>query len=154
MALFAYFAPEIGQSYVCSKVTRAVLTPLQFTHLEKSPLALEKTKGCGCGISCVVKDVRALNSVKVSNIFQHILYPFSFHSEGEIVRWSIDGSKFIVQSGSTIDLYSTVAISFKSITQVHQVTSWCRKWIYCFQSNILLGCTMSCSVNAFMGKGR
>jgi protein MAK11 len=58
----------------------------------------------------VVKDVRARNSVKVSKIYFSIfLYPFSFHSEGEIVRWSIDGSKFIVQSGSTIDLYSTVA---------------------------------------------
>jgi protein MAK11 len=31
-----------------------------------------------------------------------------FHSEGEIVRWSVDGSLFAVQSGSTIDMYSTV----------------------------------------------
>ena len=43
-------------------------------------------------------------------IFRHIFYPFSFYSEGEVVRWSKDGSKFVVQSGSTIDLYSTVVI--------------------------------------------
>lgn len=28
--------------------------------------------------------------------------------EGEVVRWSIDGSKFVVQSGSTMDVYATV----------------------------------------------
>jgi hypothetical protein len=59
----------------------------------------------------VVKDVRVRNLVKVSSsIFQYILSFLILYSEGEIVRWSTDGSKFIVQSGSTIDLYSTVAI--------------------------------------------
>jgi hypothetical protein len=60
----------------------------------------------------VVKVVRARNLVKVSiYIYQHILsFLIAFYSEGEIVRWSTDGSKFVVQSGSTIDLYSTVAI--------------------------------------------
>jgi hypothetical protein len=36
----------------------------------------------------------------------HLLNFFS--KEGEIVRWSSDGSKFAVQSGSTIDMYATV----------------------------------------------
>lgn len=59
----------------------------------------------------MVKDVRVRNLVKVSSsIFQYILSFLILYSEGEIVRWSTDGSKFIVQSGSTIDLYSTVAI--------------------------------------------
>jgi hypothetical protein len=59
----------------------------------------------------VVKDVQVRNLVKVSSgIFQYILSFLILYSEGEIVRWSTDGSKFIVQSGSTIDLYSTVAI--------------------------------------------
>ena len=30
--------------------------------------------------------------------------------EGEIVRWSTKGDKFIVQSGSIIDIYSTVSL--------------------------------------------
>ena len=90
-----------------------MLILLQFIHPEKLHSASEKTERCGCGISCVVKDVRARNLVKVSSIFYFsIFYPFSFYSEGEIVRWSTDGSKFIVQSGSTIDLYSTVAILY------------------------------------------
>ena len=62
----------------------------------------------------MVKDVRVRKLVKVSNVYFSIFYPFSFYSEGEIVRWSTDGSRFIVQSGSTIDLYSTVAF-FKKI---------------------------------------
>ena len=100
------------------------------------------------------KDVRAQSLVKVSSKDIFIFYPFSFYSEGEIVRWSTDGSKFVVQSGSTIDLYSTVAI-FKFHLHVHEVTSFVRRtWIYCFQSNIPPGCTMSRSVNALMGKGR
>ena len=71
----------------------------------------------------MVKDVRARNSVKVSKIYFNItLYPFSFHSEGETVRWSIDGSKFIVQSGSTIDLYSTVAFFF--VVKIHYTSSF------------------------------
>ena len=94
-------------------------TLLQFTHPEKLHLASEKTERYGCGISCVVKDVQARNLVKVSSsIFQqtYSIRLSHFYSEGEIVRWSTDGSKFIVQSGSTIDLYSTVAIFLQSIT--------------------------------------
>ena len=34
----------------------------------------------------------------------------SYSKEGELVRWSSDGSKFAVQSGSTIDLYATVRL--------------------------------------------
>ena len=93
-----------------------MLILLQSTHPEKLHSASEKTEHYGCGTSCAVKDVQARNLVKVSSsiiyissIFISILYSFYF-SEGEIVRWSTDGSKFIVQSGSTIDLYSTVAI--------------------------------------------
>ncbi|KAF8722670.1 hypothetical protein AX14_009685 [Amanita brunnescens Koide BX004] len=36
--------------------------------------------------------------------------------EGEIVRWSTDGSKFVVQSGSTMDIYDT------SMTLLHTIT--------------------------------
>ncbi|KAF8990676.1 WD40-repeat-containing domain protein [Cyathus striatus] len=35
--------------------------------------------------------------------------------EGELVRWSIDGSLFIVQSGSTIDVYTT------DVTLIHTI---------------------------------
>ena len=60
----------------------------------------------------MVKGVQAPNSVKVSKNTYYIPFLFShFYSEGEIVRWSIDGSKFIVQSGFTIDLYATVSHS-------------------------------------------
>ncbi len=33
-------------------------------------------------------------------------------TEGEVVRWSTDGSKFTVQSGSAIDVYTTVRSIF------------------------------------------
>lgn len=28
--------------------------------------------------------------------------------EGEVVKWSTDGKKFVVQSGNTVDVYGTV----------------------------------------------
>ncbi|KAF8347961.1 WD40-repeat-containing domain protein [Amanita rubescens] len=36
--------------------------------------------------------------------------------EGEVVRWSTDGSKFVVQSGSTMDIYDT------AMTLLHNIT--------------------------------
>ncbi|KAF8806854.1 WD40 repeat-like protein, partial [Phlegmacium glaucopus] len=49
--------------------------------------------------------------------------------EGEIVCWSIDGSKFIVQSGSTIDVYSTsmdLLCSIKHPSRLHDV-KFCKR---------------------------
>ncbi|KAF8902384.1 WD40-repeat-containing domain protein [Gymnopilus junonius] len=44
--------------------------------------------------------------------------------EGEIVRWSVDGSKFLVQSGSSMDVYDTNMVLLHTIThpsRIHDV---------------------------------
>jgi len=49
--------------------------------------------------------------------------------EGEIVRWSSDGSKFAAQSGSTIDMYATNMDLLYTIThpsRIHDVKFCCR----------------------------
>lgn len=46
-------------------------------------------------------------------------------SEGEIVRWSSDGSKFGVQSGSNIQIYATVRflITIFELGDIHKVAT-------------------------------
>ncbi|CAA7269264.1 unnamed protein product [Cyclocybe aegerita] len=49
--------------------------------------------------------------------------------EGEIVRWSVDGSKFVVQSGSTMDVYATNMDPLHAIThpsRIHDV-KFCKR---------------------------
>ncbi|KAF5316643.1 hypothetical protein D9619_006246 [Psilocybe cf. subviscida] len=41
--------------------------------------------------------------------------------EGEVVRWSIDGSKFVVQSGSTMDVYATNMDLLYTITHASRI---------------------------------
>ncbi|KAF8159382.1 WD40-repeat-containing domain protein [Crassisporium funariophilum] len=49
--------------------------------------------------------------------------------EGELVRWSIDGAKFVVQSGSTLDIYSTtmdLLYTIKHPARLHDV-NFCKR---------------------------
>ncbi|RDB18437.1 p21-activated protein kinase-interacting protein 1-like [Hypsizygus marmoreus] len=45
--------------------------------------------------------------------------------EGEIVRWSVDGSLFVVQSGSTIDVYTTDMVLLHTITHPSRLHDVC-----------------------------